>query len=171
MDRWKELAGEAALGGTLGSVLSMAVLAWAGGRQTRTFAAPINATSQWLWGTSEAQAANQPDQRHTVTGYLVHHGAATFWAALHAAALGRRDVFCQPGPAMAAAAGTAALAAFVDLKLTPERFTPGFQHRVSRAALFATYAAFAVGLAVGSAVVRRRRRDALAERVRGQPPR
>jgi hypothetical protein len=146
---------EAAVAGAFGSLFSAAVLALAGRRETPGPAAPMNATSQWLWGQEEALEADGPDKRHTLSGYLIHHGAATFWAALHVAALGRRRVLSRPVPALAAASCTAAVAALVDLKFTPERLTPGFQHRVSPPALTATYAAFALGLALGSLAVRR----------------
>ncbi len=156
--RWKDAFAEAAVSGTLGSALSALVLAAAGRRETPSAAAPVNATSQWVWGRHEALQADGADGRHTATGYAVHHLAASFWAVLHARVLAGRPAAARPGPALAAAAATAAVAAFVDLKLTPERFTPGFQHRLSGPALLCTYSAFAAGLAAGSLWMRRRRR-------------
>jgi hypothetical protein len=41
----------------------------------------------------------------------------------------------------------------VDFQLTPERLTPGFEHRLSHRSLAAVYGAFAVGLAVGALLV------------------
>jgi hypothetical protein len=155
---WIAALREAAVSGSLAAALSAVVLAIAGRRQAPSAAAPINATSQWLWGTPEALRADQPDRRHTVTGYLVHHAAASFWAVLHARVLADRPMARRPAPALAAAATTAAVAAVVDLRLTPERFTPGFQHRVSTPVLVATYACFALGLAAGSLAVRNARR-------------
>lgn len=148
---------EAAVAGALASVLSATVLAIAGRRETPGAAAPINAVSQWLWGQREALAADEPDGRHTLNGYLIHHLASTFWAVLHAAALRRTGVPARPLPALAAAATTSAFAAFVDLRCTPERLTPGFQHRLSPRALAATYGAFAIGLALGCLAMRRGR--------------
>jgi hypothetical protein len=156
---WKRAFGEAAVSGSIGSILSAAVLAVAGARQTPSSAAPLNATSQWLWGQREALQADQPDRRHTLAGYAIHHLAASFWAVLHARALDRQPAAAKPLPALAAATVTGALAAFVDLKMTPERFSPGFQHRVTPPALVGAYALFAVGLALGSVAVRRARRD------------
>jgi len=157
MSRRTRTLQEAVFAGALASVLSAAVLAAAGRRETPGAAAPINAVSQWLWGRREALSADAPDRRHTLNGYLIHHLASTFWAALHAAALRHSGVPARPLPALAAAAATSAFAAFVDLKCTPERLTPGFQHRVSPRALVATYGAFAVGLALGCLVMRRGR--------------
>lgn len=36
--------------GSLASLLSSAVLAWAGRREDRSAAAPLNALSRWYWG-------------------------------------------------------------------------------------------------------------------------
>ena len=158
MREWTRTLQEAAVAGALASVLSAAVLAIAGRRETPSAAAPMNAVSQWLWGRHEALAADDADGRHTVSGYFIHHLASTFWAVLHAAALRHTALPGRPLPALAAAATTSAVAALVDLKCTPERLTPGFQHRVSPRALAATYGAFAVGLALGGLAMRRGRR-------------
>ncbi|HZY20579.1 MAG TPA: hypothetical protein VFE82_19065 [Ramlibacter sp.] len=158
MTNWNAALREAAVSGSLASLFSAAVLAAAGAREARSAAAPMNATSQWLWGQREALQADRADRRHTLSGYLIHHVAASFWAVLHARALANRPEAEQPLPALAAAAATGAVAAFVDLKLTPERFTPGFQHRVGTRSLVAAYACFALGLALGSVAVRRARR-------------
>lgn len=156
MRPWRALAVEAALSGSLASLFSGAALALSGWREGTGAFAPLNAPSQWLWGPAEALAADGPSPRHTLAGYAVHHVASTFWATLHAIALARRREPDRPAPALAAAAATAAVAALVDLRMCPERFTPGFQHRLSRPALFATYACFALGLAAGSLLARRR---------------
>jgi hypothetical protein len=37
--------------------------------------------------------------------------------------------------------------------MTPERLTPGFEHRLSTRALLGVYACFAIGLALGSMAV------------------
>ena len=170
MPSWSDALSEAALSGSLAALASAAVLAAAGARQTPSAAAPVNAASQWLWGEHDAQQADHPDTRHTGTGYLVHHLAAGFWAVLHARALGDRPEMSRPLPALGAAAVTGAVAALVDLKLTPERFTPGFQHRVSTGALVATYGAFALGLGMGSLLVRRRREHRTPSFLRRQEP-
>jgi hypothetical protein len=156
MSPWKSALREAAVSGAVASVFSAATLAWAGRRQTGAPAAPLNATSHWLWGDA-ALRRDRLTARHTAVGYLIHHAAATFWAALHARALGARPQAAQPLPALAAAAVTASAACFVDLRLTPHRLTPGFEHRLSPRALTGVYAAFAIGLAVGSLAMRHRR--------------
>ena len=156
--RWNDAFREAAVSGTLASLFSAGALALAGRLESKKAAAPMNATSQWVWGQREALHADRPDRRHTATGYLVHHLAASFWAVLHARALADRPMARRPATALAAAATTAAVAALVDLRFTPERFTPGFQHRVSAPALVAAYACFALGLGLGSLAMRNARR-------------
>ena len=54
-----------------------------------------------------------------------------------------------------AAIATSAAACLVDYRLTPKRFTPGFEKELSRWSLFATYSAFALGLA-GTAILARK---------------
>jgi hypothetical protein len=149
MGPWKKALREGAIAGSVASLASTAALAAVGRRENGSAAAPINATSHWLWGRP-ALRKDRPSLRHTLTGYAVHHGASVFWATLHARVWGTRPQARQPGPALAGAAAAAAVACFVDYRLTPERLTPGFEHRLSRKAMFAVYACFALGLAAGS---------------------
>jgi len=59
--------------------------------------------------------------------------------------------------ALGDAAAIAALAYFVDYRLTPRRLMPGYERRLPGRSLFAVYAAFAAGLALGGALLRRAR--------------
>ncbi|CAA9409964.1 MAG: hypothetical protein AVDCRST_MAG51-1363 [uncultured Ramlibacter sp.] len=159
MTPWKAALREGAVSGSLASLFSSCALTLSGRRENGRGAAPTNATSQWLWGR-EALRRNRTDGRHTVTGYLIHHAASTLWAVIHARVLSDRPEASRPGTVLAAAAATASVAALVDFKFTPRRLSPGFEHRLSRPALVATYACFAAGLALGSLAVRRRRQRA-----------
>ena len=153
MKKWKLVLTQGVVAGSLASVLSTAWLALAGRRENGSAAAPINAVSHWYWG-DEAFDQQQPDLRHTAVGYLTHHTSATFWATVYAAlAAGQPGLRSTPGVVLGAAA-TSGLAYLVDFKLTPHRFTPGFEHRLSGGALTAAYAALAVGLAAGALAVR-----------------
>ncbi len=157
------VAWEGLVAGSLASVLSALALAWAGSRQTRSAATPLNAVSQWRWG-DRALREHRASGRYTALGYAIHHGASVFWGCVHAAALRRHPQAHRLHLATAGAAATSVLACFVDFRCTPERFTPGFQHHLSRNALAGTYAAFGVGLALGAWALRvRARRDAEAE--------
>lgn len=125
------------LSGSAASIASSVALVLAGRRELADGNAPLNGPSQWLWGR-QAPYRHGFSVRHTVLGYAIHHLASVFWAMLY-----ERMARRQP---LAAAAVTAATACFVDYRLTPERFTPGFEKRLSRKALFAVYVAFAAGL-------------------------
>jgi len=139
----------ALVAGSCASALSALALAWYGRRENRSAAAPINAVSHWYWG-DEALGRHRTDGRHTLLGYATHHGASLFWAGLLCAFLHGRPQKQTKGYLLAASVGTSAIACFVDFRLTPHRFTPGYEHRVSRPALAVTYLAFAVGLAIGT---------------------
>lgn len=97
--------------------------------------------------------------RHTGTGFAVHHASSLFWAALYELVQARRRRVSPSTLTMDAAAVTA-VAAVVDLKLVPERLTPGFERRLSRPSLAAVYVAFGIGLA--SSALWRRQRPRLA---------
>jgi hypothetical protein len=138
----------AVVSGSLASLTSAAALALAGGRELGDAATPLNGPSQWIWGR-HAPYSDGFSLRHTVVGYGIHHLSAIFWAALFERARPRRH------HVVPAAIATASVACFVDYCCTPERFTPGFEKRLSHRALFMTYAAFAAGLAASRLIGRR----------------
>jgi hypothetical protein len=86
--------------------------------------------------------------RYTATGMLIHSVAAAGWALLHEWTFGKAKPEQTTARRLSNAAATAAIANFVDYKLTPRRLQPGFEAQLSRKSLFAVYAAFAVGLAM-----------------------
>lgn len=140
--------------GLLASTVSAAALMWRGRSDGATAAAPINAISHWLW-PREALRRDDTTLRHTGTGAAIHYGSSLLWTAVYGWLRGRRR---RPtvANALADAAAVTALAAVVDLKLTPGRFTPGFEHRLSTRSLGMVYAGFAVGLALGGVMALRR---------------
>lgn len=145
MRRAAARAGRAALySGTVASVLSTLVVTWRSAAEARRAAAGTNATSQWLWGR-QARRRQRADLGHTVTGFAIHHAASMFWATAYEVwRAGRGE---RPLRTFARASVVAALACFVDYRLTPRRLTPGFEAHLSRRSLFLVYAAFAAGLA------------------------
>ncbi|NDP63043.1 hypothetical protein [Polaromonas sp.] len=158
MKKWKLVISQGLLAGSLASVISTAVLAIAGRRESGSAAAPLNAVSHWYWG-DEALRQNKADLAHTAAGYLTHHAAATFWATLYAALASDRPALrTTPGIVLGAAA-TSATAGLIDFKFTPQRFTPGYEHRLSTGALLAVHAALAIGLAAGALALRDQYRD------------
>jgi hypothetical protein len=160
MDHWKQAAREGLIAGSIASLSSTAALALAGREEIGHAAAPVNAISHWFWDR-RAFCEDGPSLSHTLTGYLIHHGASVFWGVLHARAWGCRREAKQLAPALAGAAAAAALAFFVDYRMTPRRLTPGFEHRLSSRSMLSVYAWFALGLAAGSIA---------AGRVRPRPP-
>jgi hypothetical protein len=160
---WKEALCEGAVAGSLASVLSAAFLTWRGQVRGEP-AAPLNAVSHWFFG-DRALREDDASVPFTLAGYVTHHGASVFWGTLHAKALAGRPEARETLPAVAGAVAASAVACFVDYQLTPKRLTPGFEHRLNRAELAGVYACFAVGLAVGGMVMRRR----AVKRAAGEP--
>jgi hypothetical protein len=131
--------------GSIASLASTIVLALRGKAEIDDIWAPLNGPSQWIWGR-HAKYRNGFSLRHTAVGYAIHHVASIFWATFY-------ERFCRRGSMRAiaeAAATTSALAAFVDYRLTPQRFTPGFEKRLSKRSLVLVYAAFGLGLALAT---------------------
>jgi hypothetical protein len=141
--------------GSLASVLSGAVLAWRGRRETGHAMAPLNAPSHWIWGR-EALHRNHTSLRHTGLGSAIHHASSLMWGGFYRLLQSRRR---QPTATSAVvdAAAITALAALVDLRLVPQRFTPGFERRLSTRALVLVYLSFGAGLALGGVMAQRRR--------------
>ena len=149
MISWTRALRQGAWAGSLASVFSAAALLVAGQRREREPVAPVNAISHWVWG-DPALREDGADLRHTALGYLIHHGASLFWSTLHAQAWSGSRAPRTRARLMGQAAVTAAAACFVDYRLTPRRFTPGFEHRLQRKEMAAVYGCFALGLAVGT---------------------
>jgi hypothetical protein len=144
---WKQAFQHAIVSGGLASAVSTLMLAWRGQRDAGAVAAPLNAPTHWLWPRALEQ--DRATVRYTFTGMVVHHLSAIFWAVLYERLAPRGRVRTAPAAVRDAAAVTA-LAACVDLKLVPERLTPGFERRLDRGSLCAVYAAFAGGLALAA---------------------
>jgi hypothetical protein len=142
---WPSAARRALVSGSIASLLSTATLAACARLENRRVSGPINGPSQWLWGRHAAHA-RRPSVRHTLLGHAVHHVCACGWALLHERFLrGSND---PASGRIVKAAATAAVASFVDYRVVPKRFQPGFDVHLSKPSLFAAYAAFAVGLAI-----------------------
>ena len=151
---WTTAAAEGARSGTVASVLSTVALAAAGPRDRDDPAQPVNGPSQWLWGRW-APFVPGFSVRHTVVGYAIHHAMSVMWAVLFEKFRPRAPDARAAAAVAGAAAVTAAFAATVDFRVVPKRLSPGFEARLSRAALVAVYAGFALGLA-GAALARDR---------------
>jgi hypothetical protein len=154
MESWNTAFRRGLVGGATSSVLSTAALALLGRREAGSAYAPTNAVSHWIYG-DEALHENAPTLRHTVPGYLIHHGSAMFWSVLLERVCGRLFDRREPALTLGVAAAASAVACFADYQLTPKRFQPGFEAHLSRPSLAVVYGAFGVGLALGAMLSRR----------------
>lgn len=150
------LVKQAALSGTLSSLLSVVMLAVRGKRDAGTAVGPLNAPSHWLFG-EEALRADGLSWRHTLTGLAIHQASSMLWGLMYDQIFGKKRKNNSAAGLAAGAIGLTAAAALVDLKLVPSRLTPGFEHRLSRKSLVLTYGAFAAGLAITGILLSRRR--------------
>lgn len=151
--QWAQVLREGVVAGTVASVLSTAVLAVAGRRQAGSVAAPVNAASHWLWG-DESLREDRATWKHTLVGAATQHAASILWATLYAAMYGHRLEAKRLPQAVAGGIATSATAYVIDYTVTPQRFTPGYEHRLDGKGMLAVYAALAAGFAVGAWMMR-----------------
>lgn len=149
MDNWKVIVGKGMAPGLLASLASTAVLALFSKKEAGSPFAGANAISHWLWG-ERAFEQNRPTLKYTLVGYGIHHASSHFWGSIFEQLAGRVLGKKSPAATVAASAAATAVACFVDYKLTPKKFQPGFEQRVSRSSLAWVYVAFGVGLAAGA---------------------
>jgi len=155
MDAWNRTLREGLVAGTLAGLLSAAVLAVAGRRDTGSAVAAINAESHWLWG-DESLREDRPTLKHTLAGIVTHQLATVFWALLHALFSGDRRSAHRVPRAILGGVATSAAAAAIDYTLVPRRLTPGFEHRLAPGSMIGVFAAIAAGIAIGTLVLRER---------------
>lgn len=139
--------------GLTAGTLSMWTLAQRGRADGHSAVTPLNAPSHWLFG-EQALEQTEPSWRYTGTGALIHESSAVMWAALFERLLARQTAAPSLGTIAVGAAVVTGVAAIVDLKLVPERLTPGFEHHLSGRSLVLVYASVAAGLALGAWLTR-----------------
>ncbi len=144
--------------GTVAGAVTAAAAVLAGRRETGSYAAPLNATSHILWG-DQAAMRNAASLKYTLTGFLLNHVSAIFWAAIHDRFFGERVRFAgrrksMMRPLVGSAVVTAG-AYLTDYYLVPKRLTPGFEKRLSDRSLMTIYGVLALGLAAGSLLARK----------------
>ena len=154
MQAWRKNLRNALVSGSMASVASTAVLAACGKAETGSPFAATNAISHWYWG-EPAMRRDAPSWKHTAFGYATHHGASVFWAFLYETCCGARRARNAQAANLADGMATAAVACFVDYQLTPARFMPGYERRLSKPALLAVYVGFGAGLAAGAMLLNR----------------
>lgn len=135
--------------GSLACTASLLALAH---RRTGVAARGLNCTAHWLKG-DEAASVDRIDALHTGTGTATNIAAVLFWAVFYSYALGKK-----PGTVRAALATLALgpIAALVDYKATPKRFTPGWELVFTKADMAIVYSAMVAGMAFGARIADRR---------------
>lgn len=143
--------GHACISGSNASLLSGIALSICSKLEEGSAAGALNGPSQWIWGEDEAHT-RRATVRHTLVGYLIHHASSIFWAVGYERAFGcdrNRELARVPWlQILAEGALTAALAYCVDYHVTPKRLRPGFKKHLGPVGIFASYAAFGLGLAL-----------------------
>lgn len=134
--------------GTAAALASSVMLALCGWIENRKPFGPNNGPSQWLWGTPAARRTDF-SPRYTLPGYFIHHAMSLMWSRMHHFVFAPRARSQPLQQRVAQGAATAAVACFVDYRLTPRRLQPGFEQQLSRKSLFLVYASF--GIAMGLA--------------------
>jgi hypothetical protein len=155
---WREAGRDALASGTGGALLSTAALAARGRAEAGSAVAPTNAISHWFWGDRAARQ-DAPSARYTLVGYVTHHIASIFWAVFYERWFGRAAERGDVPTAVAGGLGVAAVACFVDYRMTPRRLQPGYEARLGKPSLAVVYLCFGVGLALGALVNARARAD------------
>lgn len=147
MTPWMQAARSGIASGAAASSLSSAVLAARAREEAGSAFAGTNATSHALWG-DRAFRADAASLKYTLTGFLVHHGASMLWATLYERYAIGPDGRRSPLRSLGVGAAVAAAAFVVDYTVTPPRFRPGYEKRISGKSLAMVYVALAVGLAM-----------------------
>ena len=144
--------------GTISGLATATAALVEGKRETGSYYAPLNATSHIIWG-DEAALQDSPSLKYTLTGFLLNHASAIFWALFyeklfgrHSAGHGRARACSRTAPAPLAepilgAAAVTTAAYVIDYHLIPKRFTPGFEKRLSAKSLATIFVTLAIGLA------------------------
>jgi hypothetical protein len=162
MNSSQSVIGRSLVSGTAAALATTVAASLAGKRETAFHAAPLNATSHMVWG-DEAARHDRTSLKYTAVGYLLHHGASIFWAAVYekwfapsAADSRGQAASLAPLRPLAGAAVTAALAYVTDYHVVPRRLSPGFEMRLSGKSLAVIYGTLALGLAASSMMRMRR---------------
>jgi hypothetical protein len=154
MEPWKTALRRGLVGGAASSLLSTVALAALGKREAGSAYAPTNAVSHWIWGDA-AMREHAPSMRHTLPGYLIHHGSAMFWSVIFERLCGGLLDKKKPPITLGVATAASAVACLVDYKCTPKRLQPGYEAHLSRPSLAVVYGSFGLGLALGAMLCRR----------------
>jgi len=137
------------------SAATTAVVSLCGKAEERNTVAPLNAVSHILWGDSAARQ-DELSLKHTGAGIVLNTLAITSWAGVYEAVFGGRARRGSNRAAILGGTATSTLAYVTDYHVVPQRFTPGFEKRLSPLSMFAVYASLALSLPIASILGRKR---------------
>jgi hypothetical protein len=152
MDKMASIAASALVTGSVASIVSTFALAAMAKAEGKGGIQPTNATSHWLYGDNAARM-QEVDFAHTGAGFATHHASAIFWSVPFEAWLEEHPPQSLTA-LLGSAAAVSALAAVVDYGITPKRFTPGWEHVLSKPSMVGAFGSLALGLALGAVVSR-----------------
>jgi hypothetical protein len=144
-----DIIGDSVRSGVIAAATTTAAAAISGQLEDHHPIGPINAVSHILWGDRAARRTGF-SLKHTVTGAVLNAAAVTSWALVQELIFGRAKRRPTVAEAVAEGAAISALAYVTDYYIVPERFTPGFEKRLSNKSLAAIYGVLALSLGVGA---------------------
>ena len=133
----------------MATAATTAAVAACGLLEDESAAVPVNAISHIAFG-DEAATHDEASAKYTGTGLALNATAVTGWAMIHELIGGRAADRGDVAATLLSGAAVSALAYVTDYYLVPDRFTPGFEKRLSNRSLFGIYATLALSLAAGS---------------------
>lgn len=157
MKDWSTAMRDGTVSGSVASILSTGALAALSKRDAGNPYLGTNAISHWAWGEA-AFRETRLDWSHTGLGYGIHHASSLLWSTVYEKMFGDRAERGRIGEALAGGLLVAAVASFVDYKMTPRRFEPGFDRHLSTRSMAIFYGVFGIGLAL-TGILRARRRQ------------
>ena len=128
---------------SIGSIMMLAAI------ERKAPSAPVTAISHIVYG-DKAIDSRRVDLLHFVIGFGLNLMAMIGWSVV--AEIGFRVLHILPNNFIGTcfvASAVSVLAYFTDFYVVPKRFTPGFEHILSRRALFITYVFLAVSFLIG----------------------
>ncbi len=125
-----------------------AAVAAVGQIENRDGIAALNAVSHIAWGDEGFEHA-ELSVKYTGAALLLNQVSVTSWALLHEWIFGKARDEGKWGVSLAGGALVSAIAYFVDFKLAPERYKPGFETKISSRGLIAVYVLLAIALGWG----------------------
>lgn len=145
MNFWQDLLTRTLRSAVPPAVTTAVAVAACGHAEGESAVAPINAISHILWGDSAARKEGLT-VRHTLAGGALNSAAVIAWTGVYEAMFGKAARGGNVPAAILGGVSTAALAYITDYHVVPERFTPGFEKRLSPKSLFLVYATLALSI-------------------------